>query len=166
MNAKKLTLSGIVMACYVIIMYFTAGFSFGAYQIRIATAIYGLAYLFPFLVLPLGLSNLLSNMLLGGLGFFDIIGGGAVGLLTAGTCALLGRHHRSEWWIILPITLIPGLGVAAWLSYLLKMPYPVLALSLCIGQFLPAVFGAILAKTLRKFSVPYFKDYPRNGDSL
>ena len=155
MNAKKLTLSGIIMACYVVIMYFTAGFSFGAYQIRIATAIYGLAYLFPFLVLPLGLSNLLSNMLLGGLGFFDIVGGGLVGFLTAGICALLGIKHRNEWWIILPITLIPGFGVALWLSYLLKTSYPILALSLCMGQVIPGIVGAIIVKALQKLPLSY-----------
>ena len=150
-KTQKLTLSGIVMACYIVIMYFTASFAFGAYQIRIATAIYGLAYLFPFLVLPLGLSNLLSNMLLGGLGFFDIFGGGLIGILTAGTCALLGRFRRSPYWIVVPITLIPGMGVATWLSYLLSMPYPALALSLCIGQFIPGVVGALVVRVLKNY---------------
>lgn len=153
-KTRKLTISGITMACYIVIMYCTAGFSFGAYQIRIATAIYGLAYLFPFLVFPLGLSNLLSNMLLGGLGFFDIVGGGLVGILTAGSCALLGRYRRSEWWVALPVIAIPGLGVATWLSYLLQIPYPAMALSLCIGQLLPGVVAAIIVKALRKLWLP------------
>ena len=67
-KTQKLTLSGAVMAIYIVIMYVTQSFAFGQYQVRIATAIYGVAYLFPFLVVPLGLSNLLSNMIMGGLG--------------------------------------------------------------------------------------------------
>ena len=71
-KTKKLTISAIVIALYVVIMTITQSFSFGAIQIRLATSLYALAYIFPFLVLPLGLSNLLSNMLLGGLSIFDI----------------------------------------------------------------------------------------------
>ena len=57
-NVRKLTTSGIVIALYVIILFMTQSFSFGAYQIRIVTSLYALSYLFPFLVIPLGLANL------------------------------------------------------------------------------------------------------------
>ena len=67
-RVQKMTFSAMVMAMYIVILYFTQSFSFGAYQIRIATALYALAYLFPFLVLPLGLANFISNMLFGGFG--------------------------------------------------------------------------------------------------
>ena len=69
-NTQKLTILGVVMALYIVVMYFTQSFAFGQYQVHIATAIYGTAYLFPFLVVPLGLSNLIANMVMGGLGFF------------------------------------------------------------------------------------------------
>ena len=36
---------------YIVIMMMTQGFAFGQYQVRIATALYGLAALFPFSVL-------------------------------------------------------------------------------------------------------------------
>ena len=52
-KVQKLTVSAMVMALYVVVLYFTQSFSFGAYQIRIATALYALAYLFPFLVFRL-----------------------------------------------------------------------------------------------------------------
>ena len=78
-RTHKLALSGMVMAVYIVVMYLTQSFAFLQYQVRIATAIYALAYLFPFLVLPLGISNLLSNLLMGGLGVLDIVGGGGVG---------------------------------------------------------------------------------------
>ena len=61
-----MTFSAMIMALYVVLVYITQSFSFGAYQIRIATSVYALAYLFPFLVLPLGLANSISNTLFGG----------------------------------------------------------------------------------------------------
>ena len=92
----KLALSGMVMAIYIVVMYLTQSFAFLQYQVRIATAIYALAYLFPFLVLPLGVSNLLSNLLMGGLGVLDIVGGGVVGILTALCCTLIRRFKLNE----------------------------------------------------------------------
>lgn len=45
-NVRKLTTSGIVIALYVVILFMTQSFSFGAYQIRIVTSLYALSYLF------------------------------------------------------------------------------------------------------------------------
>ena len=56
-RVRKLTTSGIVIALYIVILFMTQSFSFGAYQIRIVTSLYALSYLFPFLVIPLGLAN-------------------------------------------------------------------------------------------------------------
>ena len=148
-KTQKLTVSGVVMALYIVVMYFTQSFAFGQYQVRIATAIYGTAYLFPFLVVPLGLSNLLANMVMGGLGVFDIVGGGIVGLLTAGCCALLGRRRITPWTVALPIALIPALGVSLWLSGLIGVPYWALAGSLLVGQFIAGIVGALLVKALK-----------------
>lgn len=147
-KTQKLTFSGAVMAIYIVLMYLTQSFAFGQYQVRIATAIYSVAYLFPFLVVPLGLANLLSNMLMGGLGFFDIVGGGLVGLLTAGSCAWLGRHRHSQWLTAVPIALIPALGVSSWLSYLLSVPYWIMAGGLLVGQVVAGIAGALLVKAL------------------
>ena len=149
-KTQKLTISGIVMAIYIVLMYLTQSFAFGQYQVRIATAIYGVAYLFPFLVVPLGLSNLLSNMLMGGLGFFDIVGGGLVGLATAGCCALLGKKKLSPWLTAAPITLIPALGVSSWLSGLIGVPYWILAGSLLVGQAISGAVGAALVSALKR----------------
>ena len=148
-KTQKLTLSGAVMAIYIVVMYFTQSFAFGQYQVRIATAIYGVAYLFPFLVVPLGLSNLLSNMVMGGLGFFDIVGGGVVGLMTAGCCALLGKGKITSWAVVAPIMLIPALVVSIWLSRLIGVPYAALAGSLLVGQAIAGAVGALLVRALR-----------------
>lgn len=145
---RKLTISAIVIALYVIIMYTTQWFAFGQYQVRIATSLYSLSYIFPFLILPLGLSNLLSNTLMGGLGPLDMIGGFAAGIITSGLVYIIRRYKISEWAVALPIILIPGLLVPVWLSYLLNIPYSVLAVSIIIGQIIPGIVGVLLVKRL------------------
>jgi uncharacterized membrane protein len=147
-KTQKLTYSAVIIALYVVLIYMTQSFAFGQYQVRIATALYALAYLFPFLTLPLGLANLLSNMLLGGFGFFDIFGGGLAGVLTAGCCALLGKYRANRWLVALPVALIPALLVATWLSYLLGLPYTAMAASLLVGQSIAGVAGALLVRAL------------------
>lgn len=147
-NVKKLTISGIVIALYVVIMFFTQSFSFGQYQVRIATSIYAIAAIHPFLILPLGIANFLSNTLMGGLGPLDSIGGFVVGIVTAFSCYLLRKVNLVL--IGLPILLFPTLLVPLWLSYLLHLPYGMLVLSIGIGQILPSIVGVIIVKYLEK----------------
>ena len=153
-KVQKLTVSAMVMALYVVVLYFTQSFSFGAYQIRIATALYALAYLFPFLVLPLGFANFIANFLFGGLGLLDWFGGCFVGIIVTSIIVLIRRKGWSRWLMILPIILVPGLGVPSYLSYLLHVPYSVLATSLCIGQSVPAVCGVVLVNVLQRALYP------------
>ena len=153
-KVQKLTVSAMVMALYVVVLYFTQSFSFGAYQIRIATALYALAYLFPFLVLPLGFANFIANFLFGGLGLLDWFGGCFVGIIVTAIIVLIRRKGWSRWLMILPIILVPGLGVPSYLSYLLHVPYSVLATSLRIGQSVPAVCGVVLVNVLQRALYP------------
>ena len=153
-KVQKLTVSAMVMALYVVVLYFTQSFSFGAYQIRIATALYAHAYLFPFLVLPLGFANFIANFLFGGLGLLDWFGGCFVGIIVTAIIVLIRRKGWSRWLMILPIILVPGLGVPSYLSYLLHVPYSVLATSLCIGQSVPAVCGVVLVNVLQRALYP------------
>ena len=153
-KVQKLTVSAMVMALYVVVLYFTQSFSFGAYQIRIATALYALAYLFPFLVLPLGFANFIANFLFGGLGLLDWFGGCFVGIIVTAIIVLIRRKGWSRWLMILPNILVPGLGVPSYLSYLLHVPYSVLATSLCIGQSVPAVCGVVLVNVLQRALYP------------
>ena len=147
-KTQKLVFSSMLMALYIVILYFTQSFSFGAYQIRIATSMYALSYVFPFLVFPLGLANFIANALFGGLGLLDMIGGLTVGIVTTYSIVLIKQGNLNKWLIALPIILVPGLGVSIWLSYLLNLPYTALAMSLCIGQIIPALVGVLLVKTL------------------
>lgn len=147
-SLQKLTLSGLVIAMYIVVMYMTQSFAFGQYQIRLATSLYALSAIFPFLIIPMGLSNLLSNLLMGGLGMPDIIGGTIVGITTSTLVYLVRRHRWNDWLIALPIILCPGLLVPIWLSYLIHVPYSILAVSITIGQIIPGVVGVLLVKQL------------------
>lgn len=145
---QKMTFSAMMMAIYIVVLYLTQSFSFGAYQIRIATSLYALSYLFPFLVFPLGFANLISNMLFGGFGVVDMVGGCIVGILTTASIVLIRKKGWNRAFIAVPIVLVPGLGVAVYLSYFLNIPYWLMALNLCIGQLIPAVVGVVLVKVL------------------
>ena len=153
-KAQKLTFSAMVMALYIVVLYFTQSFSFGAYQIRIATSLYALSYLFPFLVLPLGFANFIANFLFGGLGLLDWFGGCIVGIVTTAIIVLIRRKGWSRWLMVIPIILVPALGVSSYLSYLLNVPYSVLATSLCVGQSVPAVCGVVLVNVLQRALYP------------
>jgi uncharacterized membrane protein len=149
-KTQKITVSAAAMAIYIVLMSLTQSFAFGQYQVRIATAIYSLAYLFPFLVVPMGLANLLSNMLMGGFGFFDIVGGGMAGIMTAGACAIIGKFGYKKQLVFFPIALIPALLVSTWLSYLLNVPYWTMAVSLLVGQVVAGFVGVLLVQALHK----------------
>ncbi|HEX2926114.1 MAG TPA: QueT transporter family protein [Ruminiclostridium sp.] len=148
---RNITMSALIIALYVVVMYVTQGFAFGQYQIRIATSLYSMSYVYPFLIVPLGLANLISNTLMGGLGPLDMIGGTIVGIVTSGAVYLISRMKWNKWLITIPIVFGPGLLVPLWLSYLIKVPYGVLALSLCIGQVIPAVAGVLLVQTFERY---------------
>jgi len=147
-NVKKLTISGVIIALYVVVVFFTQGFSFGQYQIRIATSIYALAAIYPFLIIPLGIANFLSNTLMGGLGILDMIGGLAVGLITASGCYYFKKINSV--FAGLPILLFPTLLVPMWLSYIIHVPYSILVLSIGIGQVIPSIAGVLIIKYFEK----------------
>jgi uncharacterized membrane protein len=148
-SIKKITVSGLVMAIYIVIMYFTQSFAFGQYQIRIATSLYAMAAVYPFLTVPLGLANFLSNTLMGGLGLPDMIGGLIAGLVTAGLCGYLRKINI--YLAALPILVVPSLLVPIWLSYIINVPYAALVVSIGIGQIIPAAAGVLLIKYFEKY---------------
>jgi len=148
-KTRKLTFSALIAASYFVVMFATQWFAFGPYQIRVATAIYAMAYPFPFLVLPLALANSFSNML-GGFGMLDIVGGFGVGLVTAGLVAAVKLLRLPMFLVIFPIIFGPGLIVPLWLSPLTGLPYWALVVNICIGQTAPAILGYILIRALEK----------------
>jgi len=150
MNKTKLiAISGVVMAMYIGIMLATQGFAFGAYQIRIATALYSLSYIFPFLIVPLALANALANFM-GPMGIFDFLGGFVIGMMTSGSVYLVRRFDLPALIVIPIIIFLPALIVPIWLSYILNVPYIMLVVSLSIGQITPAIVGYLLIRVLDK----------------
>lgn len=148
----KLSFSGMIIALYLVIMYFTQSIAFGQYQIRLATGLYGLAYSFQFLCIPLGVANMLSNILFGG----DIINGFLgllAGILTTKSICLLKYLTSRKVILVLPIALVPSLLIPIWLSFLLNVPYYVLVLSLLVGQTITAyTFGIMVMKIAEKYT--------------
>lgn len=147
-SVRKLTYSGIAIALFVAVMFFTQSFAFGQYQIRIATSLYALAAIHPFLIIPLGIANFLSNTLMGGLGPMDMIGGLVVGILTSSGCYFLKKINAVL--VAISIILIPSLLVPVWLSYILHVPYLMLVLSVGVGQIIPGIIGVLIAKHFEK----------------
>jgi uncharacterized membrane protein len=153
-NTRRLTASGIIMGIYIALMFVTQSFAFGQFQVRIATGLYILAAVYPWTVIPLGFANMLSNVLMGGLGAADILGGLAVGLLTAGACAILSSKKASVYLQVLPIAIIPSIVVPIWLTFILDVPYLSLVLSLLVGQTVSAYTLGLLILKIRWTPIP------------
>ena len=156
-KTKKLTISAMMIAVYVVLMYCTQSFAFGQYQLRIATSLYAFAYFFPFLVLPMGAANMLSNMLMGGMGFFDIVGGFAAGIITTLLMVLIKKLRLNSWLTALPVALVPTLLVPLYLSRIINVPYFALVGSLFVGQLIAGIFGAVLVNIM-KDKIKYLED--------
>ena len=105
---------------------------------------------FPFLILPFGLANVVSNTVMGGLGLPDIIGGFIVGIVTTSIIVFAKRRGCGNWIIWAAVTFVPGLGVPVWLSVLLDIPYLVLASSLLIGQCICGIASVMLVTALER----------------
>lgn len=149
-NTQRLTISAISIAMYLALMIGTQGFAFGQYQVRIATALYGLSAIFPFTIPAFTIANFVSNTVMGGFGLVDSIGGAIVGLLTTGLIVLVKRQGLGNWVLIPIITFVPGLIVPIWLTYFLPVPYWVLVSSLVVGQFVCGVVSYFLINALEK----------------
>ncbi|MGE4590032.1 MAG: QueT transporter family protein [Acidaminococcaceae bacterium] len=149
-KTRKLTVSALCIALYVAVMMCTQSFAFGQYQIRIATALYALSAMFPFLVVPFGIANFISNSIMGGLGPLDMIGGALVGVATSAAIVWLKDKKMPNYFIAVVITLIPGLVVPIWLSVLLDIPYWGLVSSIILGQLVSGIIGAALVTALEK----------------
>lgn len=147
---QKLAFSALCIALYIIVMAATQSFAFGQYQIRIATALYGLSAIFPFLIVPFTLANILSNVLMGGLGLPDIIGGGLVGFLTTTVIVMAKKYGCGNWIVWLAVTFVPGLLVPVWLSIILDIPYILLASTLLVGQCICGIAGLMLVSALER----------------
>lgn len=150
-SIKRLTASGIVIAIYINLMYASQFLSLGQIRIRVADCVYALCYIYPFLVIPMGVANFLCSLLFGGLGLADMVGWMLVGILTSAVICLIKRLRLNVWFISVPVVFVPGLLVPIWWSYLMHMPYAIVAFGICIEQIIPSLLGVILLKRLERF---------------
>lgn len=144
--ARKIAISGISISLYILVMFVTQNFASGQFQIRIATSLYALSAVYPFLIVPLGVANFLSNTLMGGLGLPDMIGGMLAGIVTTTIVYLIKWWNLNDWFIALPIILVPGLMVPIWLTFITHVPYLALVVSVGAGQIIPGIVGVLLVK--------------------
>lgn len=142
-KTKSVAFSGMAIALYIVLMYFTQSISFGQYQIRLATSLYGLVYSYPFLCVPLGIANMLSNLIFGG----DVVNGCfglLAGIITTKSICLLKKFTTKKIFLVIPIAVIPSLIVPIWLSFSLNIPYHLLVCSLLVGQTITAYTCGIM----------------------
>jgi len=136
---------------YIAVMFVTQSFSFLAIQFRVATTLYSLGYIFPFLIAPIGFANALSNLLMGGLGVLDVVGGFLAGVIVSALSYLV-RRYKLPTLLIVPIIMFGnGLIVPIWLSYLLGIPYLMLVVSVSLGQIPSAIAAYILITILDEY---------------
>lgn len=150
---KKLTVSALFIAMFIAVLGATAGFSFGAIQVRVANALYAVPYVFPFLVVPTGLAVVLSNLIFGGLGLPDIIGGFLVATITTSLMVLIKKLNLPKILVVVPTLVVPALGVSMWLSPIVGVPYWTLVISIGLGHIIPAILGYILVKAIEKMDL-------------
>lgn len=156
-KTKQITFSALVVAIYITFMYLTQFCSFGQHQIRFATGLYSLAYYFPFLCLPLGIANMLSNILFGGdiinglLGFF-------AGTITALIISFMRKITKKKVVVVIPIVICPSIIMSIWISYIVGAPYYIILVSLCLGQTISAyTVGIGVLYIFERIPVNYIK---------
>jgi uncharacterized membrane protein len=143
-ETKELARSSLLIATYIVITLVLQSVSFGFIQVRLANTLYGLCFLFPYLVVPMGIASGLSNLLLGGLGLVDVILGG----LSTGIICYIISKLKNPLWIIPTITVGISLLISSYLHVLLNVPFELLVPNLLLGQLIPAVLSYVLVKRL------------------
>lgn len=142
-KTQQLTRSAIVIALYVVICYAMQGVSFGAIQVRMANALYGLCWLYPFLVVPLMIAVGMAN-LIGGYGLVDVIAGS----LSSGiVCFVISKLPQKT--LIIPVIIL-GIStlIGSYLHFLIGLPFITIWWYLVLGQIIPAVTSYFLVKRL------------------
>jgi uncharacterized membrane protein len=145
-KTQKLTISALIIACYIVLIAVFQNFSFGAINIRVSNCLYALCFTYPFLIIPMGIAVILSNLVFGGLGLIDIICGSIITMIT---CFIISKLKK-VWMIPLPMIFIVGFSIPLYLSFLLNIPYIILMPAILVGQIVPAILGVFIIKKLNK----------------
>ena len=106
-----------------------SSFAYGPIQVRVAEALTVLPYFFPEAVWGLTIGCFVANIL-GGFGAFDF----SLGTLCTFFAAYWTSRASRPFLAPLPPVLVNGFGVAAYLAYLLHLPYHSVALYVLCGE--------------------------------
>ena len=129
LKPSALARAGMIASIYIVVSYILLPVSYGLIQFRAAEALVLLPMLYPEAILGVFVGCLVANMI-GGLGPWDIIGGSLVTLVAA---YVTYRYRFTPVAYLSPIVLNAVL-VGAYLSFLLQLPYWLVALSVGAGQ--------------------------------
>ena len=90
----------------------------------------------------MGIGNLISNFLFGGLGILDMMGGFGVGILTTGIIVGMRKLGLSAWWACFQSYLFQHYVYRYGSVHYLESAYWPLVLNLIVGQTIPAILGS------------------------
>lgn len=150
-GARRLCLGAMVAALYILLTYLSSLFSLssGEIQFRLSEMLCILPVFMPAAVTGLPVGCLLANLLTGA-PLLDVLTGSFATLLGAAGARLLRKHPRIA---PLPTVLANALLIPLVLIYTLHLSsaYPLLVLTIGIGEVVCAWFGGILLwKVLKK----------------
>ncbi len=152
-----MTLASTIAALYVVMTLISAAFglSSGAVQIRISEALCALTFFTPAAVPGLTVGCLIANLITGA-NILDVVFGTLATLLGALGGRLLKKHQYlvtlptlAANSIIVPLVIVYGFGVK-------DIALPLVALSVCVGEFISAtLLGTGLLMILKKYNFKF-----------
>lgn len=152
-----MTLASTIAALYVVMTLISAAFglSSGAVQIRISEALCALTFFTPAAVPGLTVGCLIANLITGA-NVLDVVFGTLATLLGALGGRLLKKHQYlvtlptlAANSIIVPLVIVYGFGVK-------DIALPLVALSVCVGEFISAtLLGTGLLMILKKYNFQF-----------
>jgi len=160
LNTKKLAVVTVFAALYAVGVVFLAPISFGIVQVRVADAMLPLAMIFGLPgALGLSLGCLVSNVF-GGLGIVDIIGGASANLIACSLAWYIGRKGKGAQRFLgtVAITVVVGLIVGGYLSWLIQVPLEISILGVVVGEVIAVnLIGFPLEEAIRRSKI--FRKY-------
>ena len=127
--SSRLARTAMLAAIYAALTIGLAPISYGPLQFRVAEAMTVLPWIYPEAVPGLFLGCLIAN-LVGGYGIWDVV----CGSLATLAAAFLSRRMRHPWLVPLPPVLVNALVIGAVLSYVLELPFWLMAAEVGLGQ--------------------------------
>ncbi|HYA78326.1 MAG TPA: QueT transporter family protein [Verrucomicrobiae bacterium] len=160
LNTKKLAVVTVFASLYAVGVVFLAPISFGIVQVRVADAMLPLAMIFGLPgALGLSLGCLVSNVF-GGLGIVDIIGGASANLIACSLAWYIGRKGKGAQRFLgtVAITVVVGLIVGGYLSWLIQVPLEISILGVVVGEVIAVnLIGFPLEEAIRRSKI--FRKY-------